>query len=76
MATHDAIRYEWTYGDTLIKSLNPTITHTFHTPGEKEIELLTYLDVSCQTDGVRKTNDGNGSTYSYGVHTGLFTTGG
>ena len=50
MATHDAIRYEWTYGDTLIKSLNPTITHTFHTPGEKEIELLTYLDVSCQTD--------------------------
>lgn len=45
-----ANRYEWTWGDTLKKSLQTEITSAFYTPGLKPILLEAFLDENCKSD--------------------------
>ena len=45
-----ANRYEWTFGDTLQKSLQREITSAYYTPGLKPIVLETFLDENCKSD--------------------------
>jgi len=45
-----ANRYEWSYGDTLEKSLQTQITTAYYTPGLKPILLETFLNENCKSD--------------------------
>ena len=50
VTTTDASRFEWTFGDTLQKSLQREITTAYHTPGLKPIVLETFIDQNCKSD--------------------------
>ena len=45
-----AIRFEWTFGDTLQKSLQREITSAYYTPGLKPIILETFIEENCKSD--------------------------